>query len=263
MAAKNYKVGDKVRIKKDLVMGRLYGGVSIRDEMNKKLGEECRIVKKFVRGYEIDIIGYLWTDEMLEPVEILSACLPDPETTWGSPQTKIISHDFAWAVKQMKEGKKVWMKVWKNGQYWFLEDGEVKVNARGTIIMVELKIACVEATDWEIYCPEHNWEEHGCASPVKKFGVCSNCGLEKEEVESLSDEIEKQQIKGAAHSTRGYGVSFNGSICSEMVQYVLSPEKVKHAVEKLKSIFDNNRNSNYTGLMVTCAINKIFGEKLA
>ena len=67
-----YKVGDKVRIREDLVMGRNYGGSIAVDNMIDMCGSVATIetVDK-VLGYYIeeDPNGYFWKDEMFEPVE--------------------------------------------------------------------------------------------------------------------------------------------------------------------------------------------------
>ena len=67
-----YKVGDKVRIREDLVMGRNYGGSIAVGNMIDMCGSVATIetVDK-VLGYYIeeDPNGYFWKDEMFEPVE--------------------------------------------------------------------------------------------------------------------------------------------------------------------------------------------------
>ena len=65
-----YKVGDRVRIRKDLVAGKYYGGTETngRGEMNKYFGKVARITKKGLEDYRIDIDNgaWFWSDEMLE-----------------------------------------------------------------------------------------------------------------------------------------------------------------------------------------------------
>lgn len=71
-----YKVGDKVRIREDLVSGENYGGYMAVDDMTDMCGSVVTIetVDK-VLGYciEEDPNGYFWRDEMFEPVEEVSA----------------------------------------------------------------------------------------------------------------------------------------------------------------------------------------------
>ena len=67
-----YKVGDKVRIREDLVMGRNYGGLVAVDDMTDMCGSVVTIERVGeVHGYYIkeDPDEYCWTDEMFEPVE--------------------------------------------------------------------------------------------------------------------------------------------------------------------------------------------------
>ncbi len=68
-----YKVGDKVRIREDLVVGGNYGGYTVVDDMTDMVGSVATI--ETVVGYCIkeDPNHYFWTDEMFEPVEEMSA----------------------------------------------------------------------------------------------------------------------------------------------------------------------------------------------
>lgn len=70
-----YKVGDKVRIREDLVMGGNYGGSVAVDDMVDMGGYVVTIERVGNLGYYIeeDPDGYCWTDEMFEPVEEMSA----------------------------------------------------------------------------------------------------------------------------------------------------------------------------------------------
>lgn len=69
-----YKVGDKVRVREDLKCGEYYGGVPFTSEMNKFKGMEFTIARVNNGGYyEVLETPYNFTDEMLEPVEEMSA----------------------------------------------------------------------------------------------------------------------------------------------------------------------------------------------
>lgn len=70
-----YKVGDKVRIREDLVMGGSYGCSVAVDDMTDMAGSVVTIESVGSIGYYIeeDPDGYCWTDEMFEPVEEMSA----------------------------------------------------------------------------------------------------------------------------------------------------------------------------------------------
>ena len=67
-----YKVGDKVRVREDLVVDEAYGDDTFISEMKRYLGKTMTVSKIF-RGskYKLkeDIYRYNWTDEMLEDVE--------------------------------------------------------------------------------------------------------------------------------------------------------------------------------------------------
>ena len=64
-----YKVGDKVRVRKDLIPGNKYGNVLYVSSMDKFKDEECTITNMDDIAYQINNCGYWWTDEMLELAE--------------------------------------------------------------------------------------------------------------------------------------------------------------------------------------------------
>ena len=61
-----YKIGDKVRVRKDLIPGNKYGNVLYVSSMGKFKDEECTITNMDDTAYQINNCGYWWTDEMLE-----------------------------------------------------------------------------------------------------------------------------------------------------------------------------------------------------
>lgn len=69
-----YKVGDKVKVRSDLKCEEYYGGVPFTSEMNRFKGMEFTITRVNNGGYyETLETLYNFTDEMLEPVEEMSA----------------------------------------------------------------------------------------------------------------------------------------------------------------------------------------------
>ena len=63
-----YKIGDKVRVRKDLVPNSEYGGVCYVEFMDKFKDKECVITNIDDTSYRINNSEFWWTDEMLEPV---------------------------------------------------------------------------------------------------------------------------------------------------------------------------------------------------
>lgn len=68
-----YKAGDKVRVRKDLVVGKRYGCYPAASKMVEKSGKIATIRTVHSDFYEIYKDVYSWTDEMFEPVEELTA----------------------------------------------------------------------------------------------------------------------------------------------------------------------------------------------
>lgn len=64
-----FKVGDKVRVRKDLEVDKWYGDDSVVDEMLQMRGKEVTISRIINSEYKIleDFGGWCWTDEMFEP----------------------------------------------------------------------------------------------------------------------------------------------------------------------------------------------------
>ena len=70
----NFKVGDKVRIKNDLIVGEYYGGIYFAPKMEKYKGQIgiIKSVNKQIEYYKIlinnntDSLKWNWSDEMLE-----------------------------------------------------------------------------------------------------------------------------------------------------------------------------------------------------
>ena len=66
-----YKVGDKVRVKKDLEPGNFYGRVYYSSDMNKFKAMECVVTNIYDGTYNINDSEYGFSEEMLEPVNDL------------------------------------------------------------------------------------------------------------------------------------------------------------------------------------------------
>lgn len=63
-----YKVGDKVRVRKDLEIYKDYGGEMVTSDMAHFRGKEVTIIAIDEGDYIIEEDGDFWTDEMFEPV---------------------------------------------------------------------------------------------------------------------------------------------------------------------------------------------------
>lgn len=65
-----FKVGDKVRVRKDLIVGKRYGKDNLLfvDDMEKNKGKQFKIIRTSGFGYKLDYSIYYFNDDMLEPV---------------------------------------------------------------------------------------------------------------------------------------------------------------------------------------------------
>ena len=66
-----YKVGDKVRVRKDLELDKKYGDVLYSLDMDEFKNKECVITKVGFIAYKINNSDRWWSEEMLEPVDDL------------------------------------------------------------------------------------------------------------------------------------------------------------------------------------------------
>lgn len=61
-----YKIGDKVRVRSDLVENKTYGGWGALEDMVKMRGEIVTIRRVRSSAYELEEKGLMWTDDMFE-----------------------------------------------------------------------------------------------------------------------------------------------------------------------------------------------------
>lgn len=71
-----YKVGDRLRVRKDLAVGDIYGDGIFTWRMYTLLGKIVKISEVYISFYRIDDPDYelcSWTDDMFEPITKLTA----------------------------------------------------------------------------------------------------------------------------------------------------------------------------------------------
>ena len=104
-----YKVGDKVRVRKDLEPGNEYGGVTYLSGMDEFKDREGVITNMDDVSYQIG--DFWWTDEMLEPdnEEMLEYALEKLGMTKNELQDKMDrdKEDIAFIKKCMNDKKEV------------------------------------------------------------------------------------------------------------------------------------------------------------
>ena len=64
-----YKVGDKVRVRKDLESGNFYGKAFYISSMDEFKGGKYVITKIWDQSYQINNFGYWWSEEMFESID--------------------------------------------------------------------------------------------------------------------------------------------------------------------------------------------------
>ena len=77
-----YEVGDKVKIREDLVFNKSYGCNVVTRGMTNHLGVVCEIKEVVAGGYKLglkSLMNWTWTDQMLDPL-IDERGLPISET---------------------------------------------------------------------------------------------------------------------------------------------------------------------------------------
>lgn len=68
-----YKAGDRVRVRKILVVGNVYGGVLFDKKKCSWLGKIVEIYEAYTGYYRArNCISFVWTDDMLEPITDLT-----------------------------------------------------------------------------------------------------------------------------------------------------------------------------------------------
>ena len=105
-----YKIGDKVKVRKDLVPGNFYGRVYYSSDMNKFKAMECVVTNIYDGTYNINDSEYGFSDEMLEPVDdLLEYALEKLGMTKNELQDKMDrdKEDIAFIKKCMNDKKEV------------------------------------------------------------------------------------------------------------------------------------------------------------
>ena len=127
-----YKIGDKVRVRKDLVLGNKYGGIIYASNMDKFKNKECVITSVTNKTYHINGSDHWWTNEMLEPVDE-GALLKYALEKLGMSKEELENEMNEEDDEDMKKAKEI-----------------VRINKEA-----------------DTYCDSFNWECQGCK--VKEF----------------------------------------------------------------------------------------------
>lgn len=123
MSATRFKIGDKVRARKNLIEGKQYGYIYCNTDMAALglSGKTFTISVVDINAYQLEGYNFWWTNEMLEPAEktLDNLCVGDFIKS-GSSVRKVLAavdgcyllshiekytHAFAWyTVNELREG---------------------------------------------------------------------------------------------------------------------------------------------------------------
>ena len=65
-----YKIGDQVKVRRDLVVGRDYNGYTFLSEMEKCRGKILFVFDYIEGGYKLTNAPITWTEEMFETLDV-------------------------------------------------------------------------------------------------------------------------------------------------------------------------------------------------
>ena len=162
--------------------------------------------------------------------------------------------DFKQAIEWMKEGKRVRRKAWTKNLHVYYTRMFFEFS-NGDPDSTFGMMVNFEATDWEIYCKEHEWIQTG-KIPRSNFDkldiniICENCGIEKPK-ESLSDKKhwgDYKNNKGRSYSTNIY-------------TWYDVKDKIQNALRKLDGKFAWDNEEKVGDIWVRNVVHEIFKEE--
>ena len=122
-----FKVGDKVRVREDLEVGKDYGNYYVVvEDMKEYKGKEFIIHEVLRNCYRLKDIGYYWTDEMLEPVEEGEKNNINIEKLNEEYKNKMdkLLEEYKAKVKEVTEEEEPFI---KEGQHYFVIDNYFRI----------------------------------------------------------------------------------------------------------------------------------------
>ena len=194
-----YKVGDKVRVRKDLEVGRAYGCRAFVESMEALLGKVVTIKYVSSEHYELeeDKEYFDWTDEMIEGLwgeskstEQVSKS-EDSSVNSSVKKLKLIDILNKIANGELKEGTKV--KIIDGGEEFTYErcitdiENHELVNKEGEYIFENYHIDII-SDEVELIEPqeptecEHEWKRYSLGrlgQRTENHRYCSKCGADE------------------------------------------------------------------------------------
>lgn len=144
-----YKVGDKVRVRSDLEVGKAYGGFSFLDGMAEMRGKQTTIEMIVNFSYRIKNSCFNWTDEMFESVsapiafstgDMLNELAKNPGAKY-----KTVNSDRYDFVADISENGYIRFTKYLNGREVFIS-GNLKSNEKWMLVKSEPKpVSFIEA----------------------------------------------------------------------------------------------------------------------
>lgn len=124
-----YKVGDEVRVREDLEVGKDYGNYYVVvEDMKEYKGKEFIIHEVWRNCYRLKDIGYYWTDEMLEPIEKENKNMNIQELTQEyKNKMDALMEEYKDKIKEVAEVEEE--PFIKGGQRYFVIDGTFELGS--------------------------------------------------------------------------------------------------------------------------------------
>ena len=107
MSANKFKVGDKVRVRKNLIEGRQYGRIYCNADMAGLglSGKTFTISGVDISAYRLENYGFWWSDEMLEPAKktLDSLCVGDFVKNYNGTKKVLAKLDSCYLLSNVED----------------------------------------------------------------------------------------------------------------------------------------------------------------
>ncbi len=149
--------------------------------------------------------------------------------------------NFEWAIKQLKEGKKVRRKGWGNKTLYGYGGDFIHFSDEGGDSNAHFlnEVLSLEATDWEIY-EEGYYECPNCKKKLDKSFMGKQCGCGYWTYHHNCFKEGKKEIKKESLSDKIERIEFPNGVFHEVCYTDAVKEKIQNAKRRLHTAYSNN-----------------------